>query len=113
MTHGPGPSREKEQLNGRLSSNLLGSTIMAVCTRFDPQPNGVRFFSDAERDEAYLLARPFLLEQMRILLEDGWKRTNDWNSEEVYPSFTNLLRNSTHYLIIYILISTYSIYTSH
>ena len=63
---------------------------MAPRIRFNPQPEGVRFFSDAERDEAYLLAKPFLLEQMRILLEDGWKR-NDRNSEEAYPSSTNHL----------------------
>jgi len=55
---------------------------MPLRTRFDPQPKGVRLFSDTEREEAYLHARPFFLDQMTILLEDGWKR-NDDNSEEV------------------------------
>jgi hypothetical protein len=73
----------------RPSSSLLRSTIMAARTLFDPQPKGaVRFFSDAKREDAYLQAGPYFLEQMRILLKDGWKR-NNCNSEEVYPSFTN------------------------
>ena len=64
---------------------------MAARVRFDPQ-KGVRFFSDAEVEEIYLQARPFFLEQMRILLENGWKR-DDCNSEsEVYPSFTKRLQ---------------------
>jgi len=58
---------------------------MAARTLFDPQPKGVRFFSDsdADREDAYLQARPYFLEQMRILLEleNGWKR-NNCNSEE-------------------------------
>ena len=91
-----------------MSAYLLElSTIMAVCTRFDPQPKGVRFFSDAEREEAYLQARPFFLEQMKILLEDGWKHTNNC-TEEVYPSFTNHLQSSIHYFTITI-IRSYSI----
>ena len=61
---------------------------MAVRTLFDPQPKGVRFFSDEERDNAYLETRPFFLEQLRLLLKVGWKR-NNCNSEEVYPPFTN------------------------
>ena len=61
---------------------------MAVRTRFDPQPKGVRFFSDEERDNAYLVVQPFFLEQMRILLKEGWKR-NNCDSGEVYPSFAN------------------------
>ena len=104
--HGPDLSRDILSVNfERLSSNLL-RIIMAVRTRFDPQPNGVRFFSDAERDKAYLLATPFFFEQMRILLMDGWK-PNDCDSE-VYPSFTSRLQSITHYFIIHI-ISSYSI----
>ena len=61
---------------------------MAVRTRFDPQPKGVRFFSDEERDNTYLVVLPFFLEQMRLLLKEGWKRKN-CNSGEVYPSFAN------------------------
>ena len=70
---------------------------MTVLTRFDPQPNpnGVRYFSDAEREEAYLQAAPFLLEQMKILLKDhGWKH-NNCDPEEVYNfPFTNRLQNN-------------------
>jgi hypothetical protein len=43
-------------------------------TVFNAQSEGVRIFSDADCDEAYLnasVARPFFLEQMRISLEDG------------------------------------------
>jgi len=56
--------------------------------RFDPQQKsnqtGLRFFSDSERDEAYLRARPFLLEQKRILLEDGWIYGYRHGSDEVF-----------------------------
>ncbi|KAF8958902.1 hypothetical protein BDZ97DRAFT_1840616 [Flammula alnicola] len=58
--------------------------------RFDPQQmsvwsnrTGVHFFTDAQRDEAYLRARPFLLEQMRILLEGGWRQSHRNRSGEV------------------------------
>ena len=60
-------------------------------TVFDPQSEGVHFFSDAERDEAYLNARPFFLEQMRILIGDhGWKRNNS-NSDSEVSFFANHL----------------------
>ena len=79
---------------------------MAVHTLFDPQPKGVRFFSDEGRDNAYLETRPFFLEQLRLLLKVGWKR-NNCNSEEVYPPFTN---SAVQYsLFIIALISSYSI----
>ena len=84
---------------------------MAARIRFDSQPNGVRFFSDEERDDEYLKAAPFLLEQMRVLLEDGWKPNKNCNSEEVYP-FLPTFKDSTHYLTI-ILISSYSTSPSH
>lgn len=32
----------------------------------------VRLFSDAEREDAYLRAVPFFLEQMKALIEMGW-----------------------------------------
>ncbi|KDR72143.1 hypothetical protein GALMADRAFT_229240 [Galerina marginata CBS 339.88] len=63
--------------------------MVALTCRFDPQQmsvwsnrTGVHFFTDAQRDEAYLLARPFLLEQMRILLEAGWKKSDRTGSDE-------------------------------
>ena len=68
---------------------------MAVRILFDPQPKGVRLFSDAERDNTYLEARPFFFNQVMILLEEGWK--NHCNSE-VHLSVTK--RSSTHSFII-------------
>jgi len=42
----------------------------------------VSFLSDEKRDEAYLHASTFFLDQMGILLKDGWKR-DDHNPQEV------------------------------
>jgi len=62
--------------------------MLPPACRFDPQQKsnqtGLRFFSDSQRDEAYLRARPFLLEQKRILLEDGWVCGDRNDSDEVF-----------------------------
>lgn len=53
---------------------------MADC-QFDPtlwaHRKNVRFLSDAQREDAYLRALPFLLEQMEALIEKGWTRMSD------------------------------------
>ena len=42
---------------------------MSIRILFHPTQKGVRFFSDAERDNTYLEARSFFLNQEMILLE--------------------------------------------
>ena len=77
---------------------------MALRTRFDPQPKGKCFFSDGKRDEAYFHAGPYFLEQLRILLEYGWKHNGDHNSEEVSFFYQPSVKQySTHYFIIAII----------
>ena len=56
---------------------------MADC-QFDPEAitiwarrKKVCFLSDAQREDAYLRAAPFLLEQKEALIEKGWTRMSD------------------------------------
>jgi hypothetical protein len=78
--------------NESISKVLLSCTIMASLTcRFDPQQmsvwsnrTGVHLFTDEQRNEAYIRAHSFVLEQRRILLEAGWKQSHRNHSTEVY-----------------------------
>ena len=69
-----------------------------LTVRFDPRQmsvwsnrTGVHLFSDAQRNQAYIHAKPFFLEQMRILLEEGWRQSDGSNSDEVHHPFPNCL----------------------
>jgi len=79
--------------------------MLSPACRFDPQQKsnqtGLRFFSDSQRDEAYLRARPFLLEQKRILLEeDGWICGDRNDSDEVFLDINKSRKKKLNNLIL-------------
>jgi len=51
----------------------------------------MRFLSDAQREDSYLRAAPFLLEQMKALIEKGWTRKSD------KPNDDGILFDLTYY----------------
>ena len=70
-------------VNAPLKTPHSVRTLMASC-QFNPEAiaiwadrKSICFLSDAQREDAYLRAVPFLLEQMKALIEKGWTQISE------------------------------------